>query len=204
MRIEGFEQFRGVALDAGVLLYFTGEFSPAITAALADSLRRRLETHGVDRPTRRRLFATFVEMTQNILHYAAPLPAAADQEEDGAAASARRRGAVAMGQTGDEFWVVCANLVDATLVPRLRGRLEALHGLSPEGLHQAYRRQLQDDQHAQSDPLSRGAGLGLLTIARACTAPLEYRLEPEPSSGGRLAVFHLCARLTTTPDRSTP
>lgn len=200
MRIEAFEQFRGVALDAGVLLYFTGEFSPAITAALADSLRRRLEAHVADRPTRRRLFSTFVEMTQNILHYAAPAPGAAEDE----GGEARRKGAVALGQTGPEYWVVCANLVEAALVPRLTARLETVRRLDAEALHQAYRRQLANDRHEAEDPLSRGAGLGLLTIARACTAPLEYRLAPEPHGDPRLAAFHLCARLSTDPatDRS--
>lgn len=201
MRIEAFEQFRGVALDAGVLLYFTGEFSPAIAAALADSLRRRLEAHVADRPTRRRLFATFVEMTQNVLHYAAP---PAEAPDDGAAEPAgRRKGAVAMGQAGDEYWVVCANLVAAAQAPRLAARLEAVRRLSPAELHDAYRSQLANDRHELEDPQSRGAGLGLLTIARACTSPLEYQLAP--TGDGQLSVFHLCARLSIAdPERSTP
>lgn len=218
MRIEAFEQFRGVALDAGVILYFTGEFSPAIAAALADSLRRRLEGHGLAAPMRRRLFSTFVEMTQNILHYAAPVPdplagqeeptegpARADEDAPAGPAPARRRGAVALGQGDGEVWVVCANLVPAEQVGRLRGKLEAVRRLDPDQLREAYRRQLADDDHERTDAISRGAGLGLLTIARACTAPLEYLLSPDPAAQGRLAAFHLCARLATSdPPGSQP
>jgi hypothetical protein len=215
VRIEAFEQFRGVALDAGVILYFTGEFSPAIATALADSLRRRLERHGLAAPMRRRLFSTFVEMTQNILLYAAPSPAPllADEEPDGSLdglaapqgleavtpgpGEIRRRGAVALGQTDDEVWVVCANLVPAERVDRLRGKLEALRGLDAAALREAYRRQLANDDHEATDLVSKGAGLGLVTIARACTSPLEWQLSPDPETGGLLSIFHLCARLST-------
>jgi hypothetical protein len=218
MRIEAFEQFRGVALDAGVILYFTGEFSPAIATALADSLRRRLERHGLAAPMRRRLFSTFVEMTQNILHYAAPSPATPEVDEGldeppvgpGAAVAPgpgqiRRHGAVALGQTDDEVWVVCANLVPAGRVDRLRGKLEALRGLDAAALREAYRRQLANHAHEATDQVSKGAGLGLLTIARACTSPLEWQLSPDPETGGCLTSFHLCARLATSPpSRSQP
>lgn len=196
MTVGAFEQLRGVALDAGVLLYFTGEFTPAVTAALSDSLRRRLEERVADPRLRRRLFATFVEMVQNVLHYAAP-------SEGPAGDAARRKGSVALGQAGDEFWVACANLVDAAQTPRLSGRLEAVSALGPEALQRAYRRQLANDAHERQDPLSRGAGLGLLTIARAATAPLEYLITPDPNGDGTRAVFHLCARLSTAaPERS--
>jgi hypothetical protein len=106
-----------------------------------------------------------------------------------------------MGQAGEEYWVVCANLVPLEQVERLRARLEALQGLDAAGLREAYRRQLASEDH---DELSKGAGLGLLTIARACTAPIEWRLSPDPDDPSLLAVFHLCARLSTSEPKGSP
>lgn len=205
MKLEAFDQFRGVTLDVGVVLYFAGEFTPAVTAALADALRRRLESRGVEPALRRRLFSTFVELTQNVLHYAAPTPPTSSGPGGQAeSAAARRRGAVGLGQAGSGYWVVCANQVPLELAARLEAKLAELRGLSPQALRQAYRRQLADDEHETKDPLSRGAGLGLITIARAADGPLEHHLTPDPDSGGRLATFHLCVRLAPTPPTRSP
>jgi hypothetical protein len=202
MMLDAFDQFRGVASDGGVFFYFSGEFTPAVVAALADTLRRRLDERGLEGPVRRRLFSTFVEMAQNILHYAA-FPEAAEAEADGEAAG--RRGVVALGATGDTYWLVCANPVPAWLQPRLEARLRALQGLTPEELREAYRRQLVDDGHERRDPLSRGAGLGLITMARACSAPLDWRFAPDPEHPDHLVTFSLCARMDVGgPPRSMP
>lgn len=204
MRLDQFSSFRGVALDVGVLFFFSGEFTPTVVAALSDSLRRRLDERKVEGPVKRRLFSTFVEMAQNILHYAAEGLEADDADgwDDGAPA---RRGVVAMGADGEEFWVICGNPVPAAMRPRLEGKLTALAAMSRDQLHDAYRRQLLDDDHERTDRVSRGAGLGLLTMARASSGPLEWLMAEDPDQPGTLT-FYLCARLATAPPtpRSTP
>jgi Family of unknown function (DUF6272) len=206
VRLAEFDRFRGVALDVGVLFYFSGEFTSTVVAALSDSLRRKLDERRVEAPLKRRLFSTFVEMSQNILHYAA------DGIDDGAAESegwadgvAGRRGVVAMGAQGEDYWVVCGNHVPLALRPRMEGKLSALQGLTPDELRDAYRRKLLDEDHERTDTVSKGAGLGLLTMARASSAPLEWLFADHPEPGSQLVTFYLCARLTTAapPPRST-
>jgi hypothetical protein len=181
--------FEGVAGNAGVIFYFTGEFTPSGIVALGEAVRRRLGDLQVPGKPSRKVFSAFVEMSQNVLHYAAP---------PGADTPAQR-GTIVIGDGGDHHWIACSNLVQADHAARLRERLRAIEKMTPAELREAYQRQLQDDGHEATDELSQGAGLGLLTIARAARGPLEHAFSPVPGSDGLLTRFVLCARLDTSP-----
>lgn len=201
-----FERFQANAQDCGVLFYYAGEFTPAVVAAAADSLKQRLATEDASGPAKRKLFSTFVEMAHNILHYAvppgddAPQTAAAD-----APAAPAPKGAIGVGkdlpadvqasEAPAQYWIVCSNAVDAAHVPRLTDKLDALRAMSLEEIKQSYREQLRNPDHSTTDTLSKGAGLGLLTIARDASAPLEYSFAPSPDTEGRTALFHVKARI---------
>jgi len=186
-----FERFQESAQGSGVLFYYAGEFSPPVIAAAADSLKTHLATEDASGPAKRKLFSTFVEMAQNILHYAAGTPAA-----DGSPPAPR--GAIAVGRGNGEgsaghYWIVCSNPVDVDYVERLAGKLDAVRAMSLEQIKQSYRAQLRNAEHAHTDSVSRGAGLGLLTIARDACAPLEYSFAPTADPSGRTTLFHVKA-----------
>lgn len=202
-----FERFQANAQDCGVLFYYAGEFTPAVVAAAADSLKQRLATEDTSGPAKRKLFSTFVEMAHNILHYAVPpadelQPPPADAAE---AAQPAPKGAIGVGkdlpadvQQGEgpaQYWIVCSNTVDIAHVPRLTDKLDALRAMSLEEIKQSYREQLRNPDHSTTDTLSKGAGLGLLTIARDASAPLEYSFAPSADTEGRTALFHVKARI---------
>lgn len=199
-----FERFQANAQDCGVLFYYAGEFTPAVVAAAADSLKQRLATEDASGPAKRKLFSTFVEMAHNILHYAVP------PEEGGVAplatdAATGPKGAIGVGkdlpeggqeaEAAPQYWIVCSNAVDVAHVPRLTDKLDALRAMSLEEIKQSYREQLRNPDHNANDTLSKGAGLGLLTIARDASAPLEYSFAPSPDTEGRTALFHVKARI---------
>lgn len=201
-----FERFQANAQDCGVLFYYAGEFTPAVVAAAADSLKQRLATEDASGPAKRKLFSTFVEMAHNILHYAV------QPEDDGAAplaadAAPGPKGAIGVGKdlpdnghdaaeaAPAQYWIVCSNAVDIAHVPRLTDKLDTLRAMSLEEIKQSYREQLRNPDHNANDTLSKGAGLGLLTIARDASAPLEYSFASTPESEGRTAQFHVKARI---------
>lgn len=188
-----FERFQVSAQDCGVLFYYAGEFSSPVIAAAADSLKTRLATEDASGPTKRKLFSTFVEMAQNILHYAADTPSADGQPP-------APRGAIAIGREDGEsscgqYWIVCSNPVQVDYVERLSGKLDAVRAMSLEQIKQSYREQLRNSEHRSTDTVSKGAGLGLLTIARDACAPLEYSFAPAGDPSGRTALFHVKARI---------
>ena len=181
MNLSSFELFQTQAAASGILFYHSGEFNEAVVAAAAQTLKHRVEENGATGPVKRKLFSTFVEMAQNIVHYAA-LPPGAD-------ATQGKDGTVAVGRSADDYWVICVNRVDTAHIARLSEKLDAVRSMSLEDIRKTYREQLHNTQHAQTDAISKGAGLGWLTIARDAKQPLEYSFASDPASNGASAFF---------------
>lgn len=185
MQIDLFNAFRDSAADNGILFYYTGAFSQNVVAAIGDTLKARLDAVGASQSARRKVFSTFVEMAQNILHYAHPAETAGDAKQ----------GALAVGRDGERFFVVCGNPIRLEHVPRLQEKLEPLRRMTVDEIKAAYREQLRNEDHAR-DGVSKGAGLGFLTVAREAAAPIDYHIafSPENANGcqGR-ADFYLRA-----------
>jgi len=184
MKLELFNTFRDTAQENGVIFYYTGAFSQNVVAAIGDSLKQRLDSVNTSSAARRKVFSTFVEMAQNILHYAPEIA-----ENDGAGAPAKY-GALAVGRNGDEkFFVVCGNPVRMEDVSRLHEKLEPLRQMSIDEIKTAYREQLRNEDHA-NDAVSKGAGLGFLTMARDATEPIEYSIAfASEADGGRADLY---------------
>lgn len=182
MNLTSFDLFQTQASASGVLFYHSGEFNEAVIAAAAQSLRHRMEESGATGPVKRKLFSTFVEMAQNIVHYAA--------RPTGADALPGREGTVALGRNGDDdYWVICVNRVDTAHVARLSAKLDVVRSMSLEDIRKTYREQLHNTQHEHTDAISKGAGLGWLTIARDAKQPLEYSFASDPASSGATTFF---------------
>lgn len=182
MNLIEFERFRDLAGDAGLIYYYAGHFDEEVRRSLSANLKNRLEQAGIEGAVRRRLFSSFMEMAQNVLHYGGCV------EAGGPAAA--RPGAIAIGKDDASYWVVCGNLVPLEHVPRIAARLDRLREMSLEEIRLAYREQLANDEHELLDAVSKGAGLGFLTIARDSAQPIEYEFSDD-ARGSPFARFHL-------------
>jgi hypothetical protein len=155
--------------NSGLIFYYSGYFSQNIINAIGDAVRLRLELSGAPTGVRRKLFSTFIEMTQNIIHYSADSLTPLDRSND-----EMRAGSVCLSCEDGDFSVVCVNPVTLGYANLLHGKLTTLKAMSIEQIREEYRRQLRTD----SPEDSKGAGLGLLTIARDSRLPLEFEFEP--------------------------
>lgn len=203
-----FAQLRAQAEHNGLLLYYAGTFNPHVIQAAADTLKSRLASEDGSSSAKRKLFSTFIEMAQNVLHYAAPLPAA-DTGPRQALSAPVPQGAIGVGridalacaqEAGAEpaparFWIACSNAVRREHVPRLAAKLDAVRAMSHPEIKAAYKAQLHNTDHSASDDISRGAGLGWLTIARDASAPLQYHIATgeDAAETAPHAVFHVKA-----------
>ena len=185
MQIDLFSAFRNTADFNGVLFYYNGNLSQNIIAAMGDTLKQRLESQDTSGPKARKLFSSYIEMLQNALHYSPAVPGTNDE----------KIGAVAIGKKEDKYYIVCGNLVEKHYLERIREKLEPLCSMSMDEIKQAYRDQLKNDNHSQEDSTSKGAGLGLLTLARDSSEPIEYSLIDTPESDSQLAYFYLKATI---------
>lgn len=161
--------FFELAQQRNLIFYHKGYFSHNIVAAMSEVVKLQLEIAGVSAPTRRKLFSSFIELAQNIVHYSSEALV-----EGWAQGGAVREGAVCITTEGERHLMVCVNPIATHAVDDLREKLEPLRSMSVDEIKQAYRMSLRADTPAES----KGAGLGFLTMARDASAPLEFAFHP--------------------------
>jgi hypothetical protein len=163
-----YEAFCSEARQRNVIFYYVGYFSQNIIAAMSDAVRLQLTVSGADGTTRRRLFSSFVEMAQNIIHYSS------DRLTPPQQASQLRHGSVCITRTDNHYRLICANPIASESVEKMRATLEPLRSMTVAQIKEAYKETLR----GEALPDSMGAGLGFLTVARDARAPLEFSFEP--------------------------
>jgi hypothetical protein len=161
--------FLDLAQHRNVIFYHMGYFSHSIVAAMAEVVKLQLEVSGVSGPTRRKLFSSFIELSQNIIHYSSDALGSS-----GIDSASLRQGAVCITAEADRHLMLCANPIASADVESLRDKLEPLRNMSLEQIKQAYKASLRADTLEDS----KGAGLGFLTMARDASAPLEFAFHP--------------------------
>ncbi|MCV9879130.1 SiaB family protein kinase [Brenneria izbisi] len=164
-----------------ITLYYVGYFSQNIISSLAETVRLQLEKKQVPAGIRRKLFSAFIEMVQNIIRYSAADLAIVDQAHE------VRHGAVCIGYENGKYFLLSANQVTPEDIEKLRGRLEPLRYMTIEEIRLAYKASLR----AQAPPWSKGADIGLLTVARDASEPLQFTFQADASTG--LPTFYLKA-----------
>ncbi|MDN3522521.1 biofilm regulation protein kinase SiaB [Halomonas ramblicola] len=163
-----------------IMLCFNGPISRSLIEEIGKALRNYLDTQQATPSSAMDVFAVYIEMTQNIRHYARR------QGYDDRQASAT----VAVAQDAEGHYLVSAgNLVEEADGERLVRTIESLAALDRAELKAAYKRQLRRPRDAEGDA---GAGLGLLDMARKSSHPLEASLQPLPS---RQSFFSLTATI---------
>lgn len=164
-----------------ISLYYIGYFSQNIISSLAETLRLQLEKNQVPSPVRRKLFSSFIEMGQNITRYSALPLTVPDQQQEA------RQGSVCLGLEDGKYFLWCANPVHPEDMEKLRIRLEPLRAMTADEIKVAYKASLRQDAPAWS----KGADIGLLTVARDASEPLQFTFQSDESTG--LSTFYLKA-----------
>lgn len=147
-----------------IMLCFNGPISRSLIEEIGNALRNYLCAEQVQPSSAMDVFAVYIELTQNIRHYAR-LKNWADQDAGAT---------VVVSRDGEGRYVVSAgNLVDRADGEVLLARVGELSQLDKAQLKAAYKEQLRKPR--QDEDVS-GAGLGLIDIARKSSAPLQASL----------------------------
>ncbi len=178
-------EFHSYVARRDIVFYYVGYFSQTIIAAMAEAVKLRAEHTGALAQTRRKLFSSFIEMAQNIVHYSADL----HEKEGKVTEPPMRHGAVYITQTDGHYFLHCANPVDAEMADKLREKLEHLRSLTNDEIKAAYKEMLRAETPADS----KGAGLGFLTVARDASAPLDFEFSQPADDGAQ--TFYLRATI---------
>ncbi|OSN04555.1 hypothetical protein AU510_11520 [Lonsdalea britannica] len=165
-------------------LCYIGYFSQNIICSLAEIIRLQLEKSSTPASLRRKLFSSFVEMSQNVIRYSASVLPLNDPQHEA------RHGSIRIDYREGKYILLCSNQILPADIDRLRVRLEPLSVMTLDEIKLAYKTSLREETPAES----KGADLGLLTVARDASEPLQFDFQHDEASG--LSIFTIKAVMT--------
>ena len=159
-------------LSQRIMLCFNGPISRSLIEEIGNALRNYLNSQQTAPSAAMDVFAAYIEMTQNIRHYAR----IKGYDEESASATV----AVARDEHG-HYTVSAGNLVELEHGEKLVATIEPLAVLDKQALKKAYKQQLRQPREEGTET---GAGLGLLDIARKSSQPMRASLKALPDGRG--------------------
>jgi hypothetical protein len=162
-----------------ILLCFNGPISRSLIEEIGNALKNYLEADRAQPSAVMDVFGTYIEMTQNIRHYA--VRQGYGEKESLATILVARD-----GEDG-AYLVQAGNVVEAADAEALIARVKELAALDKTALKAAYKERLRRPREEGSHS---GANLGLIDIARKSSRPLSAQLMSLPDGK---ALFSLLA-----------
>ncbi|SBS26750.1 hypothetical protein MSP8887_04296 [Marinomonas spartinae] len=146
-----------------ILLCFNGPISRSLIEEIGNALKNYLKSEQMSPACALDVFAAYIELTQNIRHYAA------SSQLPGVEVAT-----VIVSYDEGYYRVSAGNIVKAKDGEALVARIEALAKLDKTDLKALYKTQLRKprDENAVT-----GAGLGLIDMARKSSKPMEASLQ---------------------------
>ena len=139
---------------------------------IAEMLLRRMEFEEMPMNASQAVFSIFVEQMNNMMMHSAEKEKQIDSKGEQIEIS---KGIFILGVQNSEYFIQTGNAVTANSAAILTERINFLNTLSKTELRQYYKQCLKTGNTNRN---SKGAGLGLIEVARRSGFPIEYEIEP--------------------------
>jgi hypothetical protein len=150
-----------------ILMSFKGVFAQPALVEMGNTIRSSFTSEQVSAIVMKKIFAIFIELSQNILHYSAEREIDMDGKESGV-------GILIVSDDGIRFCVSSGNLMLNENVIKIREKCDRVLAMNKDELKAAY-----TEQRRRGRPEdSKGAGLGFIDMARKSDFPLQYEIRP--------------------------
>jgi hypothetical protein len=136
---------------------------------LSEMVRTSLNNDDLPNKVSKEIFSVFVEQVTNMLMYSAEKDAHA--RKNGEEVST---GMLVLGNKGKTYFIQTGNAIKTSSIGLITERINHLNTLDKKELRQYHRERLRAEN---DNPESKGAGLGLIEIARRASSPLQYTFE---------------------------
>ncbi|MBK8393767.1 MAG: hypothetical protein IPL26_00770 [Leptospiraceae bacterium] len=143
--------------DHKVLVSFKGAISQEVLTEFGTMIKSSLSAE----TNTKRIFAVFVELAQNILHYSSE-----QQPNLGGNAGV---GIIVLKEKQNLFFLSSGNLVSNQSVEKIKAKCEKVNEMNKDQL-KVYHQELIRGGRPDG---SKGAGLGIVDIARKCDSPVD-------------------------------
>jgi hypothetical protein len=150
-----------------IMFCYCGPIAHAGIEGIAQTLRMNLEYDGTGNTAKNAVFSIFIEQIQNILNYSAERLDNTQPDSENELCF----GAVVIGKEEDgNYFIYCGNRIYNKDVLQLGSKIDELKDLNKDELKALYKERRKMEPPAGS----KGAGLGLVEIARKAEKPIEY------------------------------
>jgi len=147
-----------------IMLCFNGPLTKSLIEEIGNALRNYMERENATASSAMDVFGAYIELTQNIRHYAARK----GWDESEAVAT------VVIARDAEGHYVVSAgNVLEAADGAELEARVQLLASMDKARLKTEYKEQL---RKPRDEGAVTGAGLGLIDLARKASEPLSCSL----------------------------
>lgn len=145
---------------------YSGPIGQASIEGVGNTLRQNLQYDEASTVASLSVFSIFIEQVQNVLNYSAEKLSRLDDLEN-----ELRVGVVVIGrEENDDYFVYCGNKVFNSDIARIKAKIDEIKDLSKDELKILYK----ERRKREPDEGSKGAGLGLIEMARKAGKPMDY------------------------------
>jgi len=167
-----FNQYRNMLKENNIEVIYSGPIWASGIDGLAEMLLKRLEYEDIPLSASQSVFSVFVEQMNNMLMYSAEKE---NQVNSNGGEMKTSKGVYILGIKDSTYFIQTGNIVTASNAKILKTRIDYLNTLDKKELRKYYRQQIMAEN---DNPESKGAGLGLIEIARRATELVKYEFEP--------------------------
>lgn len=139
---------------------------------LGYTLKKRLEFDDLPLSASQSVFSVFIEQMNNMLMYSREKESFQQKEEKTIDIS---KGTFVLGVCDKTYFLQTGNFMKEKNVDFIKNKIDYLNTLNKIELRKYYKEQIKS---ANTNPDSRGAGLGFIEIARRASSPIEYSFTP--------------------------
>lgn len=154
--------------EKGMDIIYSGPIWPNGLEGIADMLRSRLKFDELSLSVEQAVFSVFVEQMNNMLMYSKDKQ---EIETSGGEKKQVPKGIFVLGIKDAKYFLESGNIILRENVQFLKEKIDYLNTLDKVQLRKYYKEQLKQENN---NPESRGAGLGMIEIARRASSPIEY------------------------------
>jgi hypothetical protein len=147
----------------GILICFNGPFSHSVIEEIGSAVRKHLETEDARKSSVVDVFAVYIEETQNAKNYLA---------EKSFPEADHNSAIITIAKKDGRYEVSAGNMIEKADAAKLVERLDLINSMDKDGLKKLYKEQIR----RELPPGGKGAGVGLIDIARRSSERLLYSI----------------------------
>jgi len=162
----------GMIKDLNIHIMYSGPMWDDGIKGITGMVKVQLEGEDLPSSAAKSIFSVFVEQVTNMLMYSAEKERFIQPDKEKIEVST---GMLILGEKNKTYFIQTGNAIKNDSAKLIKQRVDHLNTLDKKEIRQYYREKIRSED---DNPESKGAGLGLIEIAKRATAPIVYLIEP--------------------------